>query len=232
MGFALLARLSGTVVASGAVMGSFVGTVDNGSTPATFVGTVSQGLVAAYNATCIRTGYRVVLDGVEIPDRALVDVDLMLWPRARGEAPVVVNQHRDTLVFASTLDAGVVAAAVLPLTSMTTLELWRYGVHLDDQAQAAQQVQIRFWKKALYPLSCLVMVALALPFAYLHARAGGVSLKVFGGIMLGIGFVLLNNLAGHIGMLRDWTPWIVASVPSLLFLLMSLAAFGWLVRYR
>ena len=76
MGYALLARLSGTVVASGAVMGSFVGTVDNGSTPATFVGTVSQGLVNAYNATCIRTGYRVVLDGVEIPDRALVDVDL------------------------------------------------------------------------------------------------------------------------------------------------------------
>jgi lipopolysaccharide export system permease protein len=60
-------------------------------------------------------------------------------------------------------------------------------------------------------LACLVMVALALPFAYLHARAGGVSLKVFGGIMLGISFVLLNNLAGHLGLLRDWTPWIVAA---------------------
>jgi hypothetical protein len=35
----------------------------------------------------------------------------------------------------------VVAAAVLPLTSMTTLELWRYSVHLDDQAQATQQVR-------------------------------------------------------------------------------------------
>jgi lipopolysaccharide export system permease protein len=50
--------------------------------------------------------------------------------------------------------------------------------------------------------------------------------------MLGISFVLLNNLAGHIGLLRDWTPWIVAAAPSLLFLLMSLAAFAWLVRYR
>ena len=58
------------------------------------------------------------------------------------------------------------------------------------------------------------MVALALPFAYLHARAGGVSLKVFGGIMLGISFVLLNNVAGHIGLLRDWTPWVVAAAPS------------------
>jgi lipopolysaccharide export system permease protein len=76
------------------------------------------------------------------------------------------------------------------------------------------------------------MVALALPFAYMHARAGGVSLKVFGGIMLGISFVLLNNVAGHLGLLRDWTPWMAAAAPSALYLLLSLAAFSWLVRYR
>jgi lipopolysaccharide export system permease protein len=162
----------------------------------------------------------------------LTDVFVTHWPRARSEAPTVRNEHLPTLTFKSTLDAGVVASAVLPLTSMTTLELWRYSVHLGDQAQATQQVRIRFWKKALYPLSCLVMVALALPFAYLHARSGSASLKVFGGILLGIAFVLLNNLAGHIGMLQDWTPWVVAAGPSLLFLLLSLAAFTWLVRYR
>ncbi|MEN9627661.1 MAG: hypothetical protein RJA10_888 [Pseudomonadota bacterium] len=162
----------------------------------------------------------------------VTDAQIMRWPAARSESPVVRNEQSARFTFTSTLDASVVAAAVLPLSSMTTLELWRYSVHLGDQSQANQRVSVRFWKKALYPLSCLVMVALALPFAYLHARAGSVSLKVFGGIMLGISFVLLNNLAGHIGVLRDWTPWVVAASPSLLFLLMSLAAFAWLVRYR
>ena len=76
------------------------------------------------------------------------------------------------------------------------------------------------------------MMALALPFAYMHARSGSVSWKVFGGILLGISFVLLNNLAGYIGLLRDWTPWLVAALPSLLYLLISMAAFTWLVRYR
>ena len=28
--------------------------------------------------------------------------------------------------------------------------------------------------------------------------------------MLGISFVLLNNVVGHLGLLHDWTPWIVA----------------------
>jgi lipopolysaccharide export system permease protein len=163
----------------------------------------------------------------------LRDVHITSWPAARsGEPPRVSDEQRPSLTYKSSLDAAVVTAAVLPLTSMTTADLWRYSAHLDDQAQATQQVKLRFWKKALYPLSCLVMVALALPFAYLQARAGGISLKVFGGIMLGITFVLLNDLAGHIGMLSDWTPWVVASAPSLLFLLLSLGAFAWLVRYR
>ena len=132
----------------------------------------------------------------------------------------------------TTLDAGVVAAAVLPVSTMTTLELWRYSQHLADQEQAAQRHSIQFWKKAVYPLACFVMVALALPFAYLQARRGGLSAKVFGGIMLGISFVLLNNVASHLGVLRDWTPWVVAAAPSMVYLLLSMAAFAWLVRFR
>ncbi len=163
----------------------------------------------------------------------LTDAELTRWPSARESAQPTVQQSRHaTLDWPSTLDERVVAAAVQPSSTMSTLELWRYSEHLADQEQASQSQRIRFWRKALYPLSCLVMVALALPFAYLHARAGGVSLKVFGGIMLGISFVLLNNLSGHIGNLQGWTPWVAAAVPSIVYLMMSMAAFAWLVRYR
>ncbi len=162
----------------------------------------------------------------------LTDANVATWPRARTEGASVQLVHHDTLAWPSMLSAAVVAAAVLPVGTMTTIDLWRYSAHLSDQEQAAQQHQIRFWRKALYPLACLVMVALALPFAYLHARAGSVSLKVFGGIMLGISFLLLNNLSGHIGMLRGWTPWVAAASPGLMYLLLSMAAFAWLVRYR
>ena len=166
-------------------------------------------------------------------DWTLLDTIVTHWPTGQAGADVNLREeHLAELRWPSTLRADVVAAAVLPLATMTTLELWRYSAHLSDQEQAAQSHQIRFWRKALYPLACLVMVALALPFAYLHARAGGISLKVFGGIMLGISFVLLNNLAGHIGLLRDWTPWVAAATPSGIYLLLSMAAFTWLVRYR
>jgi lipopolysaccharide export system permease protein len=168
-------------------------------------------------------------------DRAWVlnDVERTLWNPSGSDVPLHIQEEKlATYTWPSSLAAGVVAAAVLPANSMSTFELFNYIDHLADNEQAAQRYEIRFWKRALYPFACLVMVALALPFAYLHARGGGVSLKVFGGIMLGISFVLLNNVSGHLGMLRNWAPWISAAAPGLVYLGLSLAAFTWLVRFR
>jgi lipopolysaccharide export system permease protein len=160
----------------------------------------------------------------------LSDVQVTEWPTDRQSQ--LTTRRYETLDWPTTLRANVVAAAISPIRSMSTVDLWRYSRHLELQEQTAQRYELQFWRRAFYPLACIVMVALALPFAYLHARAGGISLKVFGGIMLGISFVLLNNVVGHLGLLRDWTPWIASALPSLLYLLMSLAAFTWLVRYR
>jgi lipopolysaccharide export system permease protein len=161
----------------------------------------------------------------------LDDVVQIHWPAQLEQEPPLDTQLPH-MTWTSGLDRDVVAAAVLPLATMSTLALYTYMEHLSGQAQAAQRYELQFWKKALYPFACLVMMALALPFAYLSTRRGGVGFKVFGGIMLGISFVLLNNVVGHLALLHDWTPWLAAGAPSLIYLLMSLAAFGWLVRYR
>lgn len=130
------------------------------------------------------------------------------------------------------LNTRIVSAATLPLNTMTTSAMFTYLKHLQANAQEARRYEIAFWQRALYPAACLVMLALALPFAYLHTRKGGVSVKVFGGIMLGISFVLLNHVSSHLGQLRHWIPWCAAALPSALYLLISMVAFGWLVRFR
>jgi lipopolysaccharide export system permease protein len=161
----------------------------------------------------------------------LTDVEVTRW-RDAGIASSARQEKLATLDWKSTLSPKVVAAAVLPVTTMSTVELWRYIAHLNENEQAAQLQKIQFWKRALYPFACLVMIALALPFAYLGIRTGGVSLKVFVGIMLGVSFVLLNNVFRHLGLLGNWTPWIVAAAPGAVYLTASLAAFAWLVRHR
>ena len=160
----------------------------------------------------------------------LRDVTVVDWPGPQGGA--VRHAKLDTLPWSSTLTAQVIQSAMAPVDKMATLDLWRYGRHLAEQGQSSQTQDLQFWRRVFYPLSCLVMSALALPFAYLHARSGGVSLKVFGGVLLGISFVLLNNLAGHIGLLQQATPWLASAWPSGLYMALSLGAFTWLVRFR
>jgi lipopolysaccharide export system permease protein len=145
---------------------------------------------------------------------------------------IIAERKLPALDWQSSLTPLVVSASVLPPETMSTAALWRYTQHLATNAQAAQRYEIEFWNKTFYPLVCLVMVALALPFAYLHARSGGMSLKIFGGIMLGISFVLINHISSHLGLLHQWQPWLAASAPSMAYLLLSLSAFVWLVRYR
>jgi lipopolysaccharide export system permease protein len=130
------------------------------------------------------------------------------------------------------LNAEMVSVALLKPERMRATDLFAYIRHLQANGQTAQNFEIEFWRKVFYPLSCLVMVVLALPFAYLHFRSGGVTGYVFGGVMIGISFFLLNNVFGYIGNLNQWQPWLAAASPALIYSVFSLGAFGWLVLRR
>jgi lipopolysaccharide export system permease protein len=149
---------------------------------------------------------------------------------ARGER--VERLKLPTLRWPTEITQEMVAVALLKPDRMSTIALFQYIQHLEENAQTSQRYEIEFWRKVFYPLSCMVMVVLALPFAYLHFRSGGITSYVFGGVLIGISFFLLNNVFGYIGNLRNWLPWVASGAPGLIYTLVSLAAFGWLVLRR
>ncbi|MBQ0130918.1 MAG: LptF/LptG family permease, partial [Comamonas sp.] len=136
------------------------------------------------------------------------------------------------LLWPTRITSEMLIAAVHKPDRMPTLELLQFTQHLKSNDQSAQKYEIEFWRKVFYPLSCLVMVVLALPFAYLHFRSGGITGYVFGGVMAGISFFLLNNVFGYAGNLQNWSPIITAVAPGLIYSLLSLGAFAWLVIRR
>jgi len=115
---------------------------------------------------------------------------------------------------------------------MSALKLYQYLQHLTGNRQKSGRYEIALWKKLFYPLAALVMMALALPFAYMHARSGMVGFKVFLGIMLGIFFHMLNSLFSHVGLLNEWPPMAAAALPSLLFLATAILMMVWIERLR
>jgi len=115
---------------------------------------------------------------------------------------------------------------------MSAWKLYKYLQHLADNRQKTERYQIALWKKLFYPLATLVMMALALPFAYMHARSGMVGIKVFLGILLGIFFHMLNSLFSHVGLLKEWPPIAAAAVPSLMFLATAVLMMVWIEYLR
>ena len=144
----------------------------------------------------------------------------------------IKHSQLDTYTWNTDLNADMVSIALLKPDRMGTLDLFQYIRHLDANKQVAQLYEIQFWKKVFYPLSCLVMLVLALPFAYLHFRAGGITAYVFGGVMVGISFFVLNNIFDYFGNLLSWNPLLTAAAPSMVYSLLSLAAFSLLVFRR
>ena len=118
----------------------------------------------------------------------------------------------------SVLNPSILNVLMVVPEQMSLLELISYIEHLRENRQETSRYEIVLWQKIIYPFAVLVMMVLALPFAYFHVREGGVSAKIFTGIMLGLGFHLANRLFGHLGLLNAWPPLFSAIFPTLAFL--------------
>lgn len=152
-------------------------------------------------------------------------------PAERKQAPVTVRRKLDTSVMNSEITPDIMAVLVAEPNKMSAVDLALFSRHLQENKQRTDQYDIALWTKLLYPLAVFVMMAVALPFAYLHVRSGGLSLKIFVGIMIGVSFQLLNSLFSHIGLLNTWPPIATAAMPSLLFLLGAVMALWWVERH-
>lgn len=105
---------------------------------------------------------------------------------------------------------------------MSAQNLYSYISHLSQNKQKTSRHEIALSAKIVYPMACMVMVVIALPFGFIQQRSGGTSGKIFFGIMLGVFYQVLNRVFVHLGLLNDWSPIFSTIVPTALFLLAGL----------
>lgn len=118
---------------------------------------------------------------------------------------------------------------VLP-EKMSAWNLHSYINHLAINKQKTTRYEVAFCAKIIYPLACLVMVILALPFGFIQQRNEGASTKIFLGIMLGVMYQILNRVFVHLGLLNDWSPLFSAIAPTVLFLMGGLGMLHYVER--
>ena len=96
--------------------------------------------------------------------------------------------------------------------------------------QKTSRFEIAFWNKVFYPAAVVVMMILALPFAYFQRRTGGIGLRIFIGTMLGLAFFLIGRLFSYLGVLNDWPALFSATFPLAAFIGVAIGMLYWLER--
>ncbi|MES2771056.1 MAG: LPS export ABC transporter permease LptG [Pseudomonadota bacterium] len=139
-------------------------------------------------------------------------------------------ERKSEMLWHSALNPDILSVLLVVPERMSLLNLVSYINHLSENHQKTQRYETALWKKLTYPFATLVMVALALPFAYTQNRMSSVSLKIFSGVMLGILFYMLNGLFSSLGIINNWPPLPSAIAPSVLFLLAAIAMLWWVER--
>lgn len=82
--------------------------------------------------------------------------------------------------------------------------------------------QLAFWKKVTYPLTCLVMVIVAIPFVFGPLRQTSYGVKLLTGIILGFFFHLVNMIFAPLVMVYNVPVFLAVLTPIFLFLSVSL----------
>lgn len=135
------------------------------------------------------------------------------------------------MTWTSVLTPNLLGVLLLAPEEMAARDLLQYIEHLRNNRQQTTRYEAALWSKLIYPFSVVLMMVLALPFAHFQSRVISVGAKIFTGILVGLAFFLMGRFFGALGALNNWTPFVSAALPTLLFTLIA-AAMIWRAERR
>ena len=155
------------------------------------------------------------LDGASVTDldreaATVVRTERLAWESLAPDAPELV-------------DPSVLSSLSTEPEALSMRQLADQAGYLRANSLESREVELALWTKLAAPLSTLVMLMLSLPFAFGARRGGGAGQKIFLGIMLGIGYVLVSRLLVQLALNGGFGPAASAFLPVVLFALVAAA---------
>ncbi len=91
-----------------------------------------------------------------------------------------------------------------------------YTGYLKEQSLDAGDYALAYWQKLLRPLAIISLVLIAISFIFGPLRSVTMGQRIFTGVVIGMGFQLLQKLIGPASLVFGFSPLIAVSLPILL----------------
>jgi len=128
------------------------------------------------------------------------------------------STEKPELSWKSGLDPHLLALSIVQPQYLTLRDLARKILYLDRNQQEASTYRNAWWTRVFYPLNVLILAFCAVPFAFGALRSGGLSKRLFLGIVLALGFYFLQRAIVSIGSVYGFHPAVANMIPPLILI--------------
>lgn len=124
----------------------------------------------------------------------------------------------------STVAPDLLDIVVVNSHDLSMYDLAMYIDFLKDNHQKSHEFELAFWGRVVNPLVVFVMLLVSAPFVIGVKRGINVGGRMMIGVVIGMGFNIIDKIVGHIGLIYDLNPPLMAVIPSLTVLVLTLFA--------
>jgi lipopolysaccharide export system permease protein len=127
-------------------------------------------------------------------------------------------------IWQSSVAPDLLEIVVVSPNNLSMYDLAMYIDFLKDNHQKAREFELAFWGRVVNPLVVFVMLLVSAPFVIGVQRGINVGGRMMIGVVIGMGFNIIDKIVGHIGLIYELNPPLMAVLPSLTVLVLALFA--------
>lgn len=132
--------------------------------------------------------------------------------------------HQNEQTWQSTVAPDLLEIVVVNPNNLSMYDLAMYIDFLKDNQQKSHEFELAFWGRVVNPLVVFVMLLVSAPFVIGVKRGVNVGARMMIGVVIGMGFNIIDKIVGHLGLIYDLNPPFIAVAPSLTVLALALFA--------
>ena len=131
---------------------------------------------------------------------------------------------QDNQLWKSSIAPNLLKIVVVNPNNLSLYDLASYVGFLKKNHQKSHVFELAFWGRIVNPLVTFVMLLLSAPFVIGVKRGVSAGGRMMIGVVIGMGFNIIDKIVGHIGLIYDLNPPLMAFIPSLTVLALALFA--------
>ncbi len=133
----------------------------------------------------------------------------------------ITRQHLKSTTWEAILKPNLIKIVRIRPHKLSSLGLYKYIEYLKQIGQRTAQYELALWTRLSYPLVCVTMIFVAIPFVFGSLRSVSVGQRILVGALLGVGFHMLNQTTSNIGLVYGINPALSALLPPIVFLVIA-----------